>query len=235
MNCHQLIWPLPSFLFFKIYLFVYFRLRWVFIAACGLPLVAASGGYSLLRCAGFSLRWFLLLRSTGSRCAGFSSCGMQAQQLWRTGLVALWHVGSSWTRAQTCVSCIGRWILNHCATRDVLAFLSDIILYYSFCFSHSCLTDVSGIHHLHFCLSTSLPAVPSARTHLQPTSTWLSPLTASKPLLNSAEKRSLITPSEIITLRVLYPSPLICVPYHHQLTTLCYLNICLLVISLYYT
>ena len=45
---------------------------------CGLSLVAASGGYSLLRCAGFSLRWLLLLRSTGSRHVGFSSCGSRA-------------------------------------------------------------------------------------------------------------------------------------------------------------
>ena len=43
----------------------------------------------------------------------------QAQQLWRMGLVALRHVGSSWTRARTCVPCIGRRILNYCATRDV--------------------------------------------------------------------------------------------------------------------
>ena len=42
-------------------------------------LVAASRGYSWLRCAGFSLRWLLSLQSTGSRYAGFSSCGMQAQ------------------------------------------------------------------------------------------------------------------------------------------------------------
>ena len=33
---------------------------------------------SLLQCAGFSLRWLLLLRSTGSRHTGFSSCGLQA-------------------------------------------------------------------------------------------------------------------------------------------------------------
>ena len=45
---------------------------------CGLSLVEASGGYSLLQREGFSLRWLLLLRSTGSRCAGFSSCGSQA-------------------------------------------------------------------------------------------------------------------------------------------------------------
>ena len=41
--------------FFKI-LFIYFWLRWVFLAACVLSLVAASGGYSSLRCVGFSLR-----------------------------------------------------------------------------------------------------------------------------------------------------------------------------------
>ena len=50
-----------------------------FLAACRLSLVAASGGYSSLRCAGFSLQSLLLLRSTGSRCVGFSSCGVWAQ------------------------------------------------------------------------------------------------------------------------------------------------------------
>ena len=53
------------FLFKKI-LRIYFWLRWVFIAARGLSVVAVSGGYSLLRCTGFSLRWLLLLQSTGS-------------------------------------------------------------------------------------------------------------------------------------------------------------------------
>ena len=68
-----------------IYLFIYFWLSWVFIAARGLSLVVASGGYSLLQCVGFSLQWLLLLRSTGSRRMGFSSCGTRAQQLWLTG------------------------------------------------------------------------------------------------------------------------------------------------------
>ena len=44
----------------------------------GLSLVAASGGYSLLQCTDFSLRWLLLLWNTGSRHAGFSNCGSQA-------------------------------------------------------------------------------------------------------------------------------------------------------------
>ena len=55
-------------------------LRWVFIAACGLSLVAASGGYSSFRCSGFSLWWLLLLQSTGSRRTGFSSCGSWAPE-----------------------------------------------------------------------------------------------------------------------------------------------------------
>ena len=73
----MLIYSIILFYFYKFiyFLFIYFWLRWVFVAAHGLSLVAASGDYSSLRCAGFSLQWLLWLRSTGSRCAGFSSCG----------------------------------------------------------------------------------------------------------------------------------------------------------------
>ena len=60
----------------KFVYFIYlFWLCWVFVAARGLSLVVASGGYSSLQCVGFSLLWLLLLQSTGSRHAGFSSCG----------------------------------------------------------------------------------------------------------------------------------------------------------------
>ena len=48
----------------ELFLF-YFWLRQVFVAACGFSLVAASGGCSSLRCAGFSL-------------GGFSCCGARA-------------------------------------------------------------------------------------------------------------------------------------------------------------
>ena len=76
------MWRLASLLLlsrFNLCLFFlnYFWLRWVFVAARGLSLVVASGGYSLLPCTGFSLWWLLLLQSTGSRCVGFSSCGTQ--------------------------------------------------------------------------------------------------------------------------------------------------------------
>ena len=64
-----------SFIFFFkfIYLlYIYFWLRSVFVPARSLSLVAASGGYSSLWYAGFSLQ------STGSRHSGFSSFGSWA-------------------------------------------------------------------------------------------------------------------------------------------------------------
>ena len=52
-------------------LFIYYLwLCWVFVSVRGLSLVAASGGHSSSRCVGLSPLWPLLLRSTGSRCAG---------------------------------------------------------------------------------------------------------------------------------------------------------------------
>ena len=119
----------------KINLFIFGCIGSLLLSA-GLSLVVASRGYSLLRCVGFSLRWLLLLQSTGSRHMGFSSCGTQAQQLWltgsraqaqqlwRTGLVATRHVGSSRTRARTRVPCITSRILNHRATREAPITLS---------------------------------------------------------------------------------------------------------------
>ena len=89
----------------------------------GFSLVVASGGHSSSRRAGFSLSWSLLLRSTGSRCAGWVVVAH--------GPVAPRHVGSSQTRARTRVPCISRRILNHCATREALEmifFLNGLIL-----------------------------------------------------------------------------------------------------------
>ena len=94
---------MPSFFFFNfilyiylfiylfIYLLIYLWLCWVFVAVRRLSLVVASGGYSLLWCAGFSVQWRLLLRSTGSRHEGFSSCGSWALER---------RLGSCGTRAQ---------------------------------------------------------------------------------------------------------------------------------------
>ena len=80
--------------FFLLILFIYFWLSWVFIAVCRLLIAVTS--------------------LVASR--------VQAQQLWLAGLVALRHVGSSWTRAGTHVACIGRRILNHRATRAASRF-----------------------------------------------------------------------------------------------------------------
>ena len=84
----------------------------------GFSLVAVSKGSFLLWCSGFSLQWLLLLWSSGSRHMGFSNCCAWAQQLQLTGLVAQRQVWSSQTRDQTHVSCIGRHILYHWATRE---------------------------------------------------------------------------------------------------------------------
>ena len=65
-------------IFFKINLF-YLFLAVLGLHCCMRAFSSCGGqGYSSLRCVGFSLRWLLLLRSTSSRCAGFSSCGLRA-------------------------------------------------------------------------------------------------------------------------------------------------------------
>ena len=143
--------------FFKL-IYFYFWLRWVFVAAHGLSLVAASGGYSSLQCVGFSLRWLLLLWSTGSRHAGFSSYGTWAQQLWHMGLAAPQHVGSSQTRARTRVSCIGRQIPNHCTTREV-----QLCIFYHNFFLHYLKSEIIKNIYLLF---TSLDSLfPSSFPH----------------------------------------------------------------------
>ena len=83
LHLHGLLTSL-FFLMHLFILFIYFWLCWVFVAAHGLSLAVASGGYSSLWCVGFSL-WWLLLRSTGSRhvgsvvaARGLSSCGLWA-------------------------------------------------------------------------------------------------------------------------------------------------------------
>ena len=63
-----------------IFYFIYFWLRWVFVAAHGLSLVVASGVHSSLQCVGFSFVVASLV----------AECGLQAH-----GLQQLWHVGFS--------------------------------------------------------------------------------------------------------------------------------------------
>ena len=52
--------------FKNMYLRMHIWLRWVFVAASGLPLAVMSGATFWFRCAGFSLKWLLLLQSMGS-------------------------------------------------------------------------------------------------------------------------------------------------------------------------
>ena len=67
-----------------------------------------------------------VLGSSQAREHWLSSCGERA-------LVALQHVGSSWTRDRTQVPCVGKWILKYWTTRKVLYWnIVDLQYYVSF-------------------------------------------------------------------------------------------------------
>ena len=86
LNADGLQHQWETFWFFcQIFFVLYFWLNWVFVAAHGISLVAASGGYSFLQCVGFSLWWLLLLQSM--------SCRIQASVVVVHGLsCGLWHL-----------------------------------------------------------------------------------------------------------------------------------------------
>ena len=101
------------FLKINLFIYIYFWLCWVFVSVRGLSLVAASGGHSSLQCAGLSLSWPLLLRSTGSRRAGSVvvahgpscsvACGIFPDQgsnpcplHWQADCQPVRHPGSPW-------------------------------------------------------------------------------------------------------------------------------------------
>ena len=98
---------------------------YLFIGCAGFYLVVASRGYSgcgakASHCCGFSYCGAWALGRSG-----FSSCSSQAleHRLSSCGLQALLlhsNVGSSWIKDWTNVSCIGRQILYHWATREAL-------------------------------------------------------------------------------------------------------------------
>ena len=90
----------------------------LFLAVLDLPccrsvLVAESRGYSLAEALG-------LLTAAASLVAEHGLSGAQASVVPVHELSRPWHVKSSWTRDRTHVPCIGRWILNHQTTREVL-------------------------------------------------------------------------------------------------------------------
>ena len=100
------------FFFFLIHLlFMYLLwLCWVFIA---MGAFSSYSDWGLVSCYG----------SWASPCGIFPCCRAQAlsspaQTFEDTDFVAIPDVGSSGTRDQTPVPCIGRWILNHWTTRE---------------------------------------------------------------------------------------------------------------------
>ena len=108
-----------------ILLILFHRLFFGCLGSSLLPsgLVAVSWGYSSLRCAGFSLQWLLLLRSMGSRRTGSV---VVAHGLQSAGSVVVVHGLSCSTacrifpgQGSNPCPCIGRRILNNCATREV--------------------------------------------------------------------------------------------------------------------
>ena len=66
---------------FLIYLFIYYLFLTVLGLCCYARAFSSCGEWRLFFIVvhGLLIEWLLLLQSTGSRCVGFSSCGMWAQ------------------------------------------------------------------------------------------------------------------------------------------------------------
>ena len=102
-----------------------FRLCWVSVAVCSLPLFAARGGLLFAvvwasHCSGFSCCRTQALGTWASAAAawGLSNSGSQALEHWLSacgaqGLLALQHVGSFLNWDGTHDPCIGRPTLNN--------------------------------------------------------------------------------------------------------------------------
>ena len=127
-NKERVVYP-AFFFFFK-------WLCWVFVSVWGLSLVVASGGHSSSRCAGLSLSRPLLLRSTGSRCAGSvivahglscsAECGIFPDQgsnpyplHWQADSQPLRHQGSP-------LSCFSTFFLSHFLLSLLQSFIPTI-------------------------------------------------------------------------------------------------------------
>ena len=76
---------------------------------------------SVFGCTGSSLCVQASHHGASSGCRA-PALGSRVWELRFTGLVTPQHVGSSGTRDQTHVPCMGRWILNHWTTREILSF-----------------------------------------------------------------------------------------------------------------
>ena len=93
VSIHRLYSSLSFLKVFILTFFFLFCLHWVFVAACRLSLVVASGGYSSLQCVGFS-------------CGGFSCCGAWALGV-RASVVAVRGLSGcgSWALGRRLRSC----------------------------------------------------------------------------------------------------------------------------------
>ena len=63
----------------NLFIYFYFWLPWVFVAVCGRFSSCSEWGLLFVVVLRLLIGWLLLLQSTGSRHAGFSSCGTRAQ------------------------------------------------------------------------------------------------------------------------------------------------------------
>ena len=144
------------YIYIYIYIYIYlFKINlsiYTSIFGCvGSPFLCA--GFLQLRRAGATLcRGARASHCRGLYCCGAQALGAQAQQLWLTGLVAPQHVGSSWTGARTRVPCIGRQILNHCATREAL----ECMYIFELWFSPGICPGVGLLGHSHVLLNCHL-------------------------------------------------------------------------------
>ena len=85
---------------------------------CGLSLVVEYWGHchslvAMLRSLIAVASLVVEHRFQGTQASVVVAPGFYSTDSTVVGLVALRHVGSSWLRDRTCISCIGRWILYH--------------------------------------------------------------------------------------------------------------------------
>ena len=83
-------------------------------------------------------------------------------------------MGTSWTRDQTYIPCIGKWILNHWTTKEVsiCTILLDTYVIRSVQFSRSVVSDSLWLHEPHHARPPCLSPTPGVHLNLCPLSQW---------------------------------------------------------------
>ena len=140
--------------FFKV-LFLYYIYMYIFwggmlgLCSCtwGISLVAASGGYCLLPCTGFSLRWLLCASVVAMHVLSCPAASGIFPDQWSNLCPLHWSVcghspsvvSNSFVTCHaplsknTGVGCLGRQILNHWTTKEILSvsfFISLSFIFY---------------------------------------------------------------------------------------------------------